>query len=118
MKNDAPQAIITSVVPYWGPLYIRLIESIIDGTFSPLPHFYGLTEGVIDITPLDIRLAPPGAEEAVYMARRRILQEAYNVFDGVLESNDGRSFGEDGTTLSDDIILSGMDWYYRTVIEL
>ena len=101
MSADAPDAVITSVVPYWGPLYTRLIEDIIDGTFNPQPHFYGLAEGVINITPLNSALAPQGVETVLHMARQRILNEGFNVFDD----------------LSDDVILSSMDWYNHNVME-
>jgi basic membrane protein A len=115
MSPDAPDSVVTSVVPLWGILYTRIMESIIDGSFTPAAHFCGLAEGGVDITPLNDRLAVPGTEAAVQAARRRIIHEGYNVFDGVLETNDGRTVGETGKTLSDDIIHSGIDWYYRNV---
>jgi len=118
MSADAPEAVITSVVLLWGALYTRLVEGVISGTFTPTPHYYGLAEGAVDITPPNKRLAAPGTESAVEMARRRIINEGFNVFDGVLETNDGGTIGEEGKTLSDEIILSGIDWYYRTVVEL
>ena len=118
MGADAPDAVICSVVLIWGALYTRLIESIINATFSPMPHYFGLAEGAVDITTPSVRLAAPGTEAAVEAARRRILDENFNVFDGVLETNDGGTVGESGKTLSDEVILGGINWYYRTVIEL
>ena len=116
MSDNAPDAVITSVVPRWGVFYTRLVEGIINGTFRSAPHFYGLVEGVVDITPLNEKLAAPGTEAAVEAARRRF-REGFNVFDGVLETNDGRAIGEPGKTLSDEVILGGINWYYRNVIE-
>ena len=118
MGSEAPDAVITSVVLNWNVLYTDLVQSIIEGTFIPQTHFHGIAEGAIDITPLNSTLAPPGAEAAVSAARRRILLEGYNVFDGVLETNDGRSLGTAGSTLPDSMILDGMDWYFHNVIEL
>ena len=117
MSTIAPDSVISSVVPNWGIIYTRLVESIINGSFKPAAYFLGLTEGAIDITPLKRELAPPGASEAVFAARQRILSGGFNVFDGVLETNDGRILGEAGKTLPDDVILGGIDWYYRTVLE-
>jgi basic membrane protein A len=82
-----------------------------------MSHFYGLAEGAVDIAPISRELAAPGMEAAVLAARQRIMHEGFNVFDGVLETNDGRTVGEAGKTLSDEVILRGMDWYYRNVIE-
>jgi len=115
MSADAPDAVITSVVLNWGAYYTMLMESIINGTFKAAPHFYGLAEGVVDITPLNEKLAAPNTGEAVEAARRRIMG-GFNVFDGVLRANSGRIIGEEGKTLSDDIILGGINWYYRNVV--
>jgi basic membrane protein A len=115
MRSDAPDAVITSVIPLWGIMYTRLMESIIDGSFTPAAHFYGLAEGGVDITPLNDSLAVPGMEAAVRAARQRVIQERYNVFDGALKTNDGKTVGEEGKSLPDNIILSGIDWYYRNV---
>jgi basic membrane protein A len=117
MAADAPDAVITSVVPRWEVFYTRLVESVINGTFSTAPVFYGLAEGAVDITPVNKKLAAPGTETAVQAARRRIIDGGFNVFDGVLETNDGKTAGEAGKSLSDEVILRSLDWYYRTVIE-
>ena len=117
MSADAPDAVISSVVLLWGALYTQLVESIIDGSFTSLPHYYGLAEGAVDITPPNGKLAAPGTSAAVEVARRRIMG-SFNVFDGELETNDGTIVGEPGKSLSDELILGGINWYFRTVIEL
>jgi basic membrane protein A len=116
MSTIAPDAILTSVILNWGVLYTGFVENVINGTFIPQTHFYGLEEGAVDITPINKELAAPGTEVMVLAARQRILQ-GFNVFDGLLETNDGRIIGEAGETLSDNVILSGINWYYRNVIE-
>ncbi|MCL1814291.1 MAG: BMP family ABC transporter substrate-binding protein [Treponema sp.] len=117
MSAEAPDAVITSVVPRWGVFYTTLVESVISGTFKPVPHFYGLVEGVVDITPINEKLAAPGTEAAVEAARKLITNDNFNVFDGVLETNDDRTVGETGKTLGDEVILGGIDWYYRNIVE-
>ena len=116
MSVHAPDAVITSVVPYWGALYTLLAESVINATFNPAPHFYGLKEGVVNVTDINEKLAAPEIEAAVEAARQRIIRGGFNVFDGILETNDGTIVGEAGKTLSDDIILSSINWYYRNVV--
>ena len=98
-------------------MYTALVQSVIDGTFVPQTHFYGINDGAIDITPLNPNLAAPGTEAVVEAARRRFQYESYKVFDGVIETNDGRTVGVIGETLSDDVILSGIDWYFRNIVE-
>jgi basic membrane protein A len=116
MSADAPGAVISSVVIRWGKLYTHLAESIINGTFHAAPYLLGLAEGVVDITPVNESLAAIGTAMAVESGRRRILQEGFNIFDGVLETNDGRTVGEINKTLSNDSILSSIDWYYKNVV--
>jgi len=117
MSNEAPDAVITSVILNWDVFYINFIQGIIDGSFVPQTNFHGLAEGAIDITPLNMRLASPDAEAAVLLARQRLFNDDLNIFNGIIETNDGRTIGEAGRTLSDSNILYGMDWYYRNVIE-
>jgi basic membrane protein A len=45
------------------------------------------------------------------------VEGGFNVFDGPLETNDGRIMGTEGGTLSDSDITGAMNWYYRNVIE-
>jgi len=111
----APDAVITSVVLNWGAYYTMLVESIIDGTFTTEPHFYGIAEGVVDITPPNEKITEPGIKAALETARRRF-KDGFNVFDGPLHTNTGNIIGEEGKTLSDEIILGNIDWYYRNVM--
>ena len=117
MSVKTPDAVITSVIPSWGAIYTGLMESVIKGTFKPEQNFYGLQEGAVDITPINKELAAPGTEEAVQTARQRVMDGNFSIFDGVLETNDGKTIGEAGKTLPDQIILSNINWYYKNVVE-
>lgn len=116
MSREAPDAVLTSVIWNWDVYYTSLIRSVIDGSFTTEPYFGGMAEGTVDITPLNGTLATPEMEAAVEEARNRILNGEYNVFDGIMETNDGRRIGITGETLSDDEIISGIHWYYRNII--
>jgi len=117
MSIDAPGAVISSVILQWGAVYTRLVESVVDGTFLPEPKYLGLAEEAVDISPPRENLAARGTNEALEAARQRF-RVGFNVFDGVIEANDGRSIGEAGSTLPDHVILGGINWYYRNIIEL
>ena len=118
MRIDAPGAVLASVVWHWDAYYRKLFASLVDGTFSTEPFFGGLAEGMVDMTPLNPDLAEPGMAEAVAKARIRMRDGGFNVFDGVLRTNDGREVGAPGKTLDDAEIQRGMDWYHHTVAEL
>ena len=118
MSIDAPTAVLTSVLWHWGVYYITLIQSVMDGSFTAAPWFGSLKEGIVNISPLnedvdwDAKTVSLLDEE-----RQRIESGFFDVFSGVMETNDGRRIGTAGAILPDAEIHSGIDWYYRTVIE-
>ncbi|MDR1058642.1 MAG: BMP family ABC transporter substrate-binding protein [Treponema sp.] len=116
MSREAPNAVITSVVWHWGKYYTYLVQSIIDGSFTTTPYFGGIVEGIVDITPLSAFAAPDTAG-AIAAARERMERGSFNVFEGIMETNDGRTVGSTGATLPDGVITGGIDWYYRNVRE-
>ena len=118
MSSAAPGAVLTSAVWNWGSYYKMLIGSIIDGSFTTEPHLGGLTDGMVDIAPISPPLATPGMAEAIADARARIISGSFSIFDGAMETNDGRTVGQPGGTLSDDEITGGINWYYRNIVVL
>lgn len=118
MSLAAPDTVITSVLWNWDIYYSYLIGSIIDGSFETTPYLGDLAGGMLDITPLNPALKAPGSDEAVALAREQIYG-GFNIFSGVIETNDGRIFGSEETSLSDEDIRNNINWYYRniTVIE-
>ena len=118
MSFDAPDAVITSVVFNWGVYYTQLIKSIIDGSFTTEPYYGGLKEGIIDLTPFNEKLLPDGAAKIVAEERNKIENGEFHIFEGTLETSDGRIIGEDGSIFSDFIIQNQIDWHYRNVVAL
>ena len=119
MTNEAPNAVLTSVLWNWGAYYIFLVQSVIDGSFTTEPWYGSLTDGIIGLSP--INRAVQLDDEVIRILeeeRRRIETGMFDVFDGVMETNDGRSIGRMGSRLSNNDIQFGIDWYYRTVNEL
>ena len=58
------------------------------------------------------------AAEKIAAAEQEILSGSFNVFDGEMETNEGKTIGTEGETLDDSVITGGIDWYYRNVIVL
>jgi basic membrane protein A len=115
MSPLAPGAVLCSVVWHWDIYYTYLIEGIINGTFTPKPWFGSIDDGIADITGLSPLAAPLTAEQVA--EERRHLERGFNVFDGPLLTNEGWIAGGEGTSLSDEEITGGINWYYHTVIE-
>ena len=116
MEKDAPGATLTSVIWNWGKYYTEATKKVIDGTWTAENYFGGMKEGLVDIAPLNEDLVAPGTQEKVDEARKRIVEEGFNVFDGVLETNDGKTVGEEGKTLDDATITGGINWYYKNIV--
>ncbi|MDR3322332.1 MAG: BMP family ABC transporter substrate-binding protein [Synergistaceae bacterium] len=117
MKGDAPRATVTSVVWNWGVYYVYLVRSVIEGSFTTAPYLGDSVDGIVGITPLDESLISPGVMEAVDIARVALERGEFDVFEGVMETNDGRAIGTEGQRLSWPEIADGIHWYYRNVIE-
>jgi len=119
MSADAPAAVLTSVIWRWGAYYTSLVQSVINGTFTSMPWFGSLKDGIVDISPLS-GIASWSQEDLRLLdgERRRIESGAFDVFSGRIETNDGAYVGSEGANLGDDEIRNGINWYYRTVVEL
>jgi basic membrane protein A len=117
MSIIAPDAVITSELWLWGVYYTALVQSVINGTFTTSPYLGSLKDGIVDIAPLNKNILTD--EETVRILeqeRRRIEAGDFDVFSGVMKTNDGRSIGREGENLPDDEIRNGINWYYRNVV--
>lgn len=116
MSKDAPKATLTSTVWNWGAYYTSAVQSIIDGTWDCTNYYGGMAEGLVDIAPLNTDITTAEMQTAVDEARAKIMDGSFNVFDGVIECNDGTTVGEEGKTLDDATITGGINWYYKNVV--
>ena len=116
MIKDAPKATLTSTIWNWGVYYTQATKAVIDGTWTAENYFGGMDDGLVDITELNADLCTEEMQAAVDAAREKITKEGFNVFDGVIETNDGKTVGEEGKTLDDATITGGINWYYKNVV--
>lgn len=115
MIKDAPGATLTSVEWHWGAYYTQAVQQVIDGTWNCKNYFGGMADGLLDISDLNSALCTDEMQAKVDEAKNEILNNGFNVFDGVLETNDGSTVGEEGSTLDDATIKGGINWYYKNV---
>ena len=114
MSKDAPKATLTSAVWNWSAYYTEAVQSVIDGTWDAQNYYGGMAEGLVDIAPLS-DLCADGTEEAITAAREKIVSGDWDVFYGVIETNDGTTVGEEGKSLSDEDITGHMNWYFKNI---
>lgn len=115
MAKDAPKAALTSVLWNWSAYYTQAVQSVIDGTWDGSNYFGGMDEGLVDIAPL-ADFCKDGTQAAVDEAKAKIESGDWDVFDGVIETNDGATVGADGEHMSDADITGNMNWYFKNVV--
>ncbi len=116
MRKDAPAAVLCSVMWDWSAYYTWAVEQVANGTWTGENYYGGMAEGLVTLSDLsDFNDSEAAAK--IDEARTKMLDGSFNVFDGVIETNDGSTVGEEGKTLDDATIQGGIDWYYKNVIE-
>lgn len=114
MSKDAPAAVLTSVMWDWSVYYTQAVQAAMDGAWTGENYFGGMDDGLVDIAPLS-DLCADGTAEAIEEAREKLLS-GWDVFDGVIETNDGSTVGTEGEHMSDADITGNMNWYFKNVV--
>ncbi|MEI6101088.1 MAG: BMP family ABC transporter substrate-binding protein, partial [Eubacteriales bacterium] len=79
-------------------------------------YYEGMNVGMVGITKVNDKLAGTGTADAIAKAEAKLKDGSFNVFDGVLKTNDGKTVGEAGKTLDDATITGKINWYYENVV--
>ncbi len=116
MSKDAPDAVLTSVVWDWSAYYTKAVKDVIEGTWTGENYFGGMDEGLVGITEL-ASFCAEGTADKVAEAKAKIESGDWDVFYGVIETNDGKTVGEEGKSLDDATITGGINWYFKNVVE-
>lgn len=114
MSKEAPEACLCSVIWNWSAYYTTAVQSIMDGTWDGSNYYGGMNENLVGITEL-ANFCNEGTAEKVEEAKKKILSGENGVFDGIIETNDGKKVGKEGKTLDDATITGGINWYFKTV---
>lgn len=114
MSKEAPEACLCSVIWNWSAYYTTAVQSVMDGTWDGSNYYGGMNENLVGITEL-ANFCKEGTVEKVEEAKKKILSGENGVFDGIIETNDGKKVGKEGKTLDDATITGGINWYFKTV---
>jgi basic membrane protein A and related proteins len=116
MTVDAPNAHLCAPIWNWGTIYTAEVKAVLDGTWAPVNLYFGLAEGLVDLSPLSANCAE-GTAAAIDTARAKILSGTWDVFYGPLYDNTGVLKVAEGDKLSDADITGNLTWYVQGVIE-
>lgn len=117
MSKETPDSCLCSVIWNWSAYYTSAVQSIIDGTWDGSNYYGGMADALVEVTKL-ADFCVDGTQEKVDEATAQIISGSFNVFDGVIETNEGGTVGKAGTTLDDATITGGINWYFKNVVVL
>ena len=114
MSTFAPEAVLTSAMWNWAPLYTRLVNEVRDGTWHSASLWEGMDAGVVGIAPISDKV-PAEVKAKVEAAKADIIAGKLHVFTGPLSDQSGAVKVPEGQAMSDQDML-GMTWFVRGVI--
>lgn len=113
MSSFAPNAHLTAIANKWGVYYIDRIQKALDGSWESSDTWWGLKEGILEMTPYNSRI-PAEIQAAADATKAGIIDGSAPVFTGPITDNSGAERLAAGGVLGDGD-LQGMDWYVEGV---
>ncbi|MEK3882261.1 BMP family ABC transporter substrate-binding protein [Paenibacillus sp. PL2-23] len=104
MNRFAPETYVTNPVLNWGPYYVEVVQSVIDGTWETHSYYGGFKEGMVDIAPFG-KYVPAEVIAAVEAKEAEIIAETFDVFTGPIYDQAGAEKVAAGASLSQEDIL-------------
>lgn len=113
MRAYAPKANLTGPLFIWGPYYVKVTQSVIDGTWTNKPVWGSMAEGFTDIAPL-ADFIPQDVKDLVADKKKQVIDGKIVVFAGPIKDQTGAVKVPAGQTMTDEQ-LSSFDWFVSGV---
>lgn len=113
MNRFAPDTYVTNPVLNWGPYYVDVVQSVIDGTWETHSYYGGLKEEMVGLAPYG-KNVPAGVQEAVEAKKKEMLDGTFDVFTGPIYDQNGELRLAEGETMAQEQILI-MDYFVKGV---
>jgi basic membrane protein A len=114
MSGFAPKAHLTAPVWNWGPYYVKVVESVKNGTWKSGSAWPGLADGIVDLAPFG-PMVPKELQDKVLIAKTDIISGKMKVFTGPIKDQKGVEKVAAGVTAPDGDLL-GMTWFVAGVV--
>ena len=111
MLSFAPKADMTSLVDEWSAYYIRRVQAVLDGTWTPEHVWLGVKDGTVTLAPLTN--VSEGTRQMAQATVRKI-QQGWGPFTGPIARQDGSPWLKAGEAADDDTLRS-MNFYVEGV---
>ena len=113
MRAYAPDAQLAAVTHHWGGYYTQVAQSVLNGTWKPLPVWGGMKDGLVRLDAIDARV--PADVQALIEARRKaIIAGSFKPFSAPLVDNAGQVRLIRGAL--DDAAIGTMNWFVQGVV--
>ncbi|GGF99821.1 BMP family ABC transporter substrate-binding protein [Paenibacillus abyssi] len=113
MTRFAPDAYLTNPVWHWGPYYVKVVQEVIDGTWTSEPYVGDLNDGMVGLAPLGPSV-PEDVKQLVEETKQKIASGELHVFTGPILDAAGEVKVAEGAMMSDEEILSS-SWFVQGV---
>ena len=113
MSEYAPFPRVSSIIDNWSPYYIARTKAVIDGTWSSVDTWDGISTGMVEIGEISDRVPADVKAEAEAMAAA-IGAGEYHPFTGPITKQDGTAWLAEGD-VADDGTLAGMNFYVEGI---
>lgn len=113
MNRYAPETYITNPTLNWGPYYVDVVQSVMDGTWKSEVHLGGLKEGMVDLAPFG-KNVPQEVQDLVEKKKQEIIDGTFDVFQGPVYDQAGKLKVKQDQKMSDKDILS-MNWFVKGI---
>ncbi|WP_026731160.1 BMP family ABC transporter substrate-binding protein [Fischerella sp. PCC 9605] len=113
MSRFGAKAHLTSAINKWGKFYTDKALAVINGTWKPENVWYGIGQGMVDISPLNPAI-PQDVQRLVMAKREEFIKGSAHPFNGPVKDQKGVVRVPQGKVLEDKQQLA-MDWYVEGV---
>lgn len=114
MRSFAPNAVMTGPVWNWGPYYVKVVQSVIDKTWTNEQYWGPLKDGIIDLGPYG-PMVTKDVQDLVAAKKLEIVNGQLEVFKGPLKDNTGTEKVAAGKAMSDKEMLE-FNWFVEGVV--
>ena len=115
MSSFAPKSHLTSAIWNWGPMYIKMLEQVRDGSWKgDKSMWWSLQDGVVDIAPFG-PMVPEDVKTSVAAERAKLAAGDDTIFAGPVKNQAGEVVVPEGSMPNDGELL-GMNWFVEGVV--
>lgn len=113
LNEPVPKGWLTGQCWNWGPLYVKIAESVRDHTWKPGSHCYGMKDGYVDISQFGAAV-PDAVRKQASSIKRQIEDGSLVIFKGPIKDRDGKLRVKAGEVL-DAKGLADLNWVVEGV---